>query len=119
MCVCVCVCVYACVLKCVCVFMRVSVYVCVLKCVCVCEVEECKKKWKYFRDNYIRERGEERIKKSGAEGGRKTRCKYMDIMSFMEPQVQERATTSNMDHDEKETEVGICWTLSYINSQIY
>ena len=84
-------------------------------CVYVCEVEECKKKWKYFRDKYIRREP----KKSGAQGCRKTRCKYMGIMSFMEPQVQERATPFNMDDDEYEAEVGICWTLSCINSQIY
>ena len=43
----------------------------------------------------------------------------MGIMSFMEPEVQEGATPSNMDNDEYEAEVGICWTLSCINSHIY
>ena len=38
-------------------------------CVSVCVEEECKNKWKYFRDKYIRERRAKRIKKKKWSGG--------------------------------------------------
>nr|XP_055044240.1 transcription factor Adf-1-like [Misgurnus anguillicaudatus] len=57
--------------------------------------EECKRKWKYLRDKYLKERRTEKEKQSGAEGGRHKRWKFMAIMSFLEPHVKERPTTSN------------------------
>ncbi|CAL8399549.1 unnamed protein product [Arctogadus glacialis] len=36
-----------------------------------------------------------KIKKSGSEGGTKRPWKYMGILSFLEPHVQDRETTSN------------------------
>ncbi|CAM4578770.1 hypothetical protein PO909_032438 [Leuciscus waleckii] len=60
--------------------------------------EECKRKWKYLRDKYLKERRAEKEKRSGAEGGSHKRWKFMAVMSFLEPHVKERPTTSNYNN---------------------
>ncbi|KAK7151660.1 hypothetical protein R3I94_008109 [Phoxinus phoxinus] len=58
--------------------------------------DECKKRWKNLRDRFIKERKAMREKKSGAGAEQKTTWRYFSIMSFLEPHVKERATSSNM-----------------------
>nr|XP_023692912.1 uncharacterized protein LOC111856863 [Paramormyrops kingsleyae] len=58
--------------------------------------DKCKKTWKNLRDRYIKERKKVREKKSGAGAEHKTTWKFFLIMSFLEPYVRERATSSNM-----------------------
>ncbi len=61
--------------------------------------EECKRKWKYLRDKYLKERRAEKEKRSGAEGGSHKRWTFMVVMSFLEPHVRERPRTSNCYFD--------------------
>ena len=57
-----------------------------------------RKKWKYLRDKYLRERKAERDrKKSGAGATSFKRWKYIAIMGFLECHVKERVTSSNME----------------------
>lgn len=58
--------------------------------------EECRRKWKYLRDKYLRERRAEKEKRSDSEGGSQRRWK---LMSFLEPHVKGRPTTSNCNFD--------------------
>ncbi|CAL8356353.1 unnamed protein product [Arctogadus glacialis] len=67
-----------------------------------CPWEACQAKWKYLRDIYRRQRKEEKERKSGSEGGTKRRWKYMGILSFLEPHVQDRETTSNYSKSQEE-----------------
>lgn len=59
--------------------------------------EDCRDKWKYLRTKYSRERKEAKEKKSGSAGGCKSQWKYLNILSFLEPYVQDRVTVSNFD----------------------
>ncbi|XP_056451682.1 transcription factor Adf-1-like [Gadus chalcogrammus] len=60
--------------------------------------EVSRKKWKYLRDKYLRERKAERDrKKSGAGATSFKRWKYMAIMGFLELHVKERVSSSNME----------------------
>ncbi|XP_061086403.1 transcription factor Adf-1-like [Conger conger] len=59
--------------------------------------DKCKKKWKYLRDKYLKERKLEMDRKrSGAMATSHKRWKYMGILGFLEPHCRERATTSNL-----------------------
>ena len=58
-------------------------------------MEECKAKWTYLKDQYIKERNKAKKKKSGSAGGARKEWCHMAIMSFMEPHVGDRATSSN------------------------
>ncbi|CAL8235681.1 unnamed protein product [Arctogadus glacialis] len=63
--------------------------------------EVSRKKWKYLRDKYLKERKAERDrKKSGAGATSFKRWKYMAIMGFLERHVKERVTSSNMDSEQ-------------------
>uniref|UniRef100_A0A8C5C994 MADF domain-containing protein n=1 Tax=Gadus morhua TaxID=8049 RepID=A0A8C5C994_GADMO len=60
--------------------------------------EVSRKKWKYLRDKYLKERKAERDrKKSGAGATSFKRWKYIAIMGFLECHVKERVTSSNME----------------------
>jgi len=59
-------------------------------------VDDCKKKWKYLRDKYLKERKLDIEKRSGAGATSQKRWKYMPILAFLEPHCRERATTSNL-----------------------
>ncbi|XP_016332238.1 transcription factor Adf-1-like [Sinocyclocheilus anshuiensis] len=64
-------------------------------------VEKCRKKWKYLRDTYKREKNEEKERKrsgSGAAGGNR-RWKFMSILNFLEPYIQDRDTSSNFSQN--------------------
>ena len=43
-------------------------------------------------------------RRSGSEGGHKHRWKYVKILSFLEPYVQERLTVSNFDQPSQTAE---------------
>ncbi|XP_056453208.1 transcription factor Adf-1-like [Gadus chalcogrammus] len=58
--------------------------------------EVSRKKWKYLRDKYLRERKAERDrKKSGAGATSFKRWKYMAIMGFLERHVKERVVAQS------------------------
>uniref|UniRef100_A0A8C5AS23 MADF domain-containing protein n=1 Tax=Gadus morhua TaxID=8049 RepID=A0A8C5AS23_GADMO len=68
--------------------------------------EVSRKKWKYLRDKYLRERKAERDrKKSGAGATSFKRWKYMAIMGFLERHVKERVTSSNMEQGDYSQEI--------------
>ncbi|KAK0140166.1 hypothetical protein N1851_022920 [Merluccius polli] len=70
-----------------------------------CPWEACQAKWKYLRDMYRRQRKDQREKKSGSEGGIDKRpWKYLGILSFLDPHVQDRETTSNYSGPQETTE---------------
>ncbi|KAK9977042.1 hypothetical protein ABG768_018863, partial [Culter alburnus] len=66
--------------------------------------EKCRKKWKYMRDTYKREKNEEKERKksgSGAAGGSQ-RWKYVSILGFLEPYITDRDTSSNFRQNNDE-----------------
>ncbi|CAL8373960.1 unnamed protein product [Gadus morhua 'NCC'] len=68
--------------------------------------EVSRKKWKYLRDKYLRERKAERDrKKSGAGATSFKRWKYMVIMGFLGHHVKERVTSSNMEQGDYSQEI--------------
>ncbi|CAL8249945.1 unnamed protein product [Arctogadus glacialis] len=66
--------------------------------------EDCRDKWKYLRGKYGKERKEMKERRSGSEGGHKHSWKYVNILSFLEPYVQERLTVSNFDQPSQTAE---------------
>ncbi|XP_030224465.1 uncharacterized protein LOC115552461 [Gadus morhua] len=66
--------------------------------------EDCRDKWKYLRGKYGKERKEMKERKSGSEGGHKHHWKYVNLLSFLEPHVQERLTVSNFDQPSQTAE---------------
>ena len=76
--------------------------------------EACQAKWKYLRDMYRRQRKEQKGEENGSEGGTKRSWKYMGILSFWEPHVQDRETTSNYSGPQETTE-----TAEHILNAIY
>lgn len=58
--------------------------------------DEAKKKWKYLRDKYMKERKADREKRSGSEGGSQRKWKFTNALSFLERFVKERPTSSNI-----------------------
>ncbi|KAF4116502.1 hypothetical protein G5714_003991 [Onychostoma macrolepis] len=80
-------------------------------------VEEVRKKLKNLRDKYIKERRAMKEKKSGSGGADSQKVwKYFHIMTFLEPHVRERPTSSNMVENEEEQEVIL--TLEPVTVQI-
>ncbi len=53
-----------------------------------------------MRDKYKRERRNEKDKRSGSEGGFKRSWKFMGVMSFLDPHVQDRPTSTNFETPE-------------------
>ncbi|KAK5613477.1 hypothetical protein CRENBAI_021263 [Crenichthys baileyi] len=59
--------------------------------------EMCRKRWKILRDTYAKEcKKEKDKKKSGAAAGTAQKWKYLAGLSFLEPFITPRETTSNM-----------------------
>ncbi|KTF86360.1 hypothetical protein cypCar_00026296 [Cyprinus carpio] len=56
----------------------------------------CRKKWKSLRDTYLKEKRKEMEKRSGSAAGSVKKCKYSQILGFLDPFVTPRKTTSNM-----------------------
>lgn len=48
-----------------------------------------------MRDKYKKEKREEKEKKSGAEQGTKKTWKFMGILSFLDPHIQDRPSSTN------------------------
>ncbi|MEQ2292996.1 hypothetical protein AMECASPLE_028745 [Ameca splendens] len=58
----------------------------------------CRKKWKGLRDTYLKERRKELEKRrSGAAAGAGKKWRFSAVLSFLDPFVAPRPTTSNMD----------------------
>lgn len=58
--------------------------------------DDCRKKWKYLRDRYIKEKRKEKdAMRSGAGASWKSRWKFVTILGFLEPHIKERQTSSN------------------------
>uniref|UniRef100_A0A667X0S8 MADF domain-containing protein n=1 Tax=Myripristis murdjan TaxID=586833 RepID=A0A667X0S8_9TELE len=63
---------------------------------CFSVADDCKKKWKNLRDTYRRERKKEREScRSGAEASTHRPWRYSQIMGFLNPFLEDRATSSN------------------------
>ncbi|XP_034020279.1 myb-related transcription factor, partner of profilin-like [Thalassophryne amazonica] len=61
------------------------------------EEEVCRKRWKGLRDTYLRERRmETEARKSGAAAHQRRRWRFSGALSFLDPFVAPRPTTSNM-----------------------
>ncbi|KAL2096924.1 hypothetical protein ACEWY4_006131 [Coilia grayii] len=63
--------------------------------------EECKKKWKGLRDTL---RKEKERRRSGAEGGVARPWRYKEVMGFLNPFMEDRQTSSNVEGPESEEE---------------
>ncbi|KAL2081722.1 hypothetical protein ACEWY4_023575 [Coilia grayii] len=75
--------------------------------------EDCCDKWKYLRGKYRKERKEAKERQSGAVGGPKTSWKYLNILTFLEPYIQDRPTASNCQVESETAET----ILNRMNSQ--
>ncbi|KAM3619010.1 uncharacterized protein V6R79_001648 [Siganus canaliculatus] len=74
-----------------------------------CSAEECRKRWKGLRDHYRKEkRREKERRRSGSAGGVGRVWRYGSVMEFLDPFLEERPSTSNLDEapveDEGETQ---------------
>ncbi|XP_033976817.1 transcription factor Adf-1-like [Trematomus bernacchii] len=59
--------------------------------------EVCRRKWKSLRDTYVKERKREKEdNRSGSAAGTNKKWKYSAVLSFLDPFVTPRKTTSNM-----------------------
>ncbi|KAK9977135.1 hypothetical protein ABG768_018956 [Culter alburnus] len=65
-------------------------------------VDECRKKWRDLCDVYVRERREEKKRKSGAAATQKRPWRYYHIMSFLLPFVSSQPTSGNMEEEKGE-----------------
>ncbi|MEQ2277553.1 hypothetical protein XENORESO_004345 [Xenotaenia resolanae] len=65
----------------------------------------CRKKWKGLRDTYLRERRKElETRRSGAAAGPGKKWRFSAVLSFLDPFVTLRPTTSNMGPVEETAE---------------
>uniref|UniRef100_A0A673I220 MADF domain-containing protein n=1 Tax=Sinocyclocheilus rhinocerous TaxID=307959 RepID=A0A673I220_9TELE len=58
--------------------------------------ETIRRKWKGLRDTYVREKKKETEKKSGSGASQGKKWKYFAVLSFLDPFVTPRETSSNM-----------------------
>ena len=59
-------------------------------------VEFCRKRWKSLRDTYLKERRKETEKRSGAAAEPVKKWKFSAVLSFLDPFILPRETSSNM-----------------------
>lgn len=60
-------------------------------------VDDCKKRWKNLRDTYRKEKKKEKERsRSGSEASSQRPWRYSQIMAFLDPFMEDRATSSNM-----------------------
>ena len=60
-------------------------------------MDVCRRKWKSLRDRYMKEkRSEKEAKKSGSAAGTSKKWKFFVVLSFLDPFVTPRETTSNL-----------------------
>ncbi|CAL8363164.1 unnamed protein product [Boreogadus saida] len=68
-------------------------------------VDVCRRKWKSLRDRYMRhKKSEQEGKKSGSAAGTVTRWKFAGVLSFLDPFVTPRETSSNLPRGAEEVE---------------
>ncbi|CAL8360378.1 unnamed protein product [Boreogadus saida] len=68
-------------------------------------VDVCRRKWKSLRDRYMRhKKSEKEGKKSGSAAGTVKRWKFAGVLSFLDPFVTPRETSSNLPRGEEEVE---------------
>ncbi|CAL8312034.1 unnamed protein product [Boreogadus saida] len=66
-------------------------------------VDVCRRKWKSLRDRYMRhKKSEQEGKKSGSAAGTVTRWKFAGVLSFLDPFVTPRETSSNLPRGAEE-----------------
>ncbi|KAJ8349411.1 hypothetical protein SKAU_G00245410 [Synaphobranchus kaupii] len=66
-------------------------------------VDECRKKWRDMRDVYVREKREEKKRKtSGSAASLKKPWRYSQVMSFLLPFITSRATSTNMEEERRD-----------------
>ena len=70
--------------------------------------DECRRKWKGLRDTYLRERRKEAGKRSGSAAGPFKKWRYSAILSFLDPFVTPRETSSNMGLGVEEDRIAEC-----------
>ncbi|CAL8285278.1 unnamed protein product [Boreogadus saida] len=67
-------------------------------------VDYCRRKWKSLRDRYMRhKKSEKEGKKSGSAAGTVKRWKFAVVLSFLDPFVTPRETSSNLPRGAEET----------------
>ncbi|CAL8398007.1 unnamed protein product [Boreogadus saida] len=67
-------------------------------------VDVCRRKWKSLRDRCMRhKKSEQEGKKSGSAAGTVTRWKFAGVLSFLDPFVTPRETSSNLPRGAEET----------------
>ncbi|CAL8356345.1 unnamed protein product [Boreogadus saida] len=68
-------------------------------------VDVCRRKWKSLRDRYMRHKKREKEgKKSGSAAGTVKRWKFAGVLSFLDPFVTPRETSSNLPRGAEEVE---------------
>ncbi|XP_059917653.1 protein PRRC2A-like [Gadus macrocephalus] len=68
-------------------------------------VDVCRRKWKSLRDRYMRhKKNEKEGKKSGSAAGRVDTWKFAWVLSFLDPFVTPRETSSNLPRGAEEVE---------------
>ncbi|KAK0133379.1 Transcription factor Adf-1 [Merluccius polli] len=66
---------------------------------------ECKKKWKYLRGQLRKEKKKEKDRRrSGAAASKVKPWRYAAIMAFLNPFLEDRSTSSNMEGEDSESE---------------
>ena len=63
---------------------------------CFLSEEVCGRKWKGLRDTHLKEKRKETERKSGSAAGSAKSWKYFAVLSFLDPFVTPRETSSNM-----------------------
>ncbi|XP_030286122.1 uncharacterized protein LOC115589421 [Sparus aurata] len=70
-------------------------------------VDDCRKRWKNVRDTHRRERKKEKERcRSGAEASTSRPWRYSQIMAFLNPFMEDRATTSNFPASQGQGDAG-------------
>ena len=68
-------------------------------------VDVCRRRWKSLRDRYLRHKKSEKAgKKSGSAAGTATKWKFAGVLSFLDPFVTPRETSSNLPLGAEEVE---------------
>ncbi|XDV31483.1 hypothetical protein PO909_002475 [Leuciscus waleckii] len=69
--------------------------------------ETVRRKWKGLRDTYVKEKKKETEKKSGSGANQEKRWKYSAVLSFLDPFVTPRETSSNMGRGVEENRTAV------------
>ncbi|CAM4639672.1 unnamed protein product [Leuciscus chuanchicus] len=69
--------------------------------------ETVRRKWKGLRDTYVKEKKKETEKKSGSGANQEKSWKYSAVLSFLDPFVTPRETSSNMGRGVEENRTAV------------